>query len=557
MRALALPFLLFCVFVCSFAQTTEPGQFTLAGTVVNSKTGEPLRRARVSITGVRSNRPGVGAAAADRLSAPDPPLIKSALTDTGGAFRFTALPGGNYFIHASKPEFSNQDSEEQTGSASLLLEENKQNVTLRLSPLGVIEGKVVDQNNLPVRGANIVLLSQQVVAGFRETVVSRNVSTDDRGMFRLWNVQPGRYFLKAAGKSGGTSSLVIDRVSYLPVETFAPAYFGGGSALESARPIEIGAASDVHTDLTVTMEPGYRIRGTLTGFLRRQAVVFTLLRGDEEIPAGAAAINMENGQFEINDVAPGSYTLRASQGTEMRGETAVMVAGNDLNGARVTITPAVDVPYSVRITDMPKEVKDPETGQLFSLDRMDFESSCSVELHSGRQSRTDAPGRPRGEPNVLHSVWPGSYQALIECVAAYVTSATSGAQDLLINPNITIQAGAPPPQIDIVAHFGGGSVSGKMILKEAAKPGGGAGVLLVPEFSTSTGPRMIPANGIGKEVYFSFEPLAPGDYVAYGFSRTRDLEYGNAEFLKTLVGGKRIQIGPEGKTDLVIDTVIP
>ncbi len=47
------------------------------------------------------------------------------------------------------------------------LENSREGVRLRLSPLGVIEGKVVDQDGEPVGGVNIVAVTRAVQDGRR------------------------------------------------------------------------------------------------------------------------------------------------------------------------------------------------------------------------------------------------------------------------------------------------------------------------------------------------------------------------------------------------------
>jgi len=63
---------------------------SISGTVIDSATGEPVKRAQVKIThfgGDHILRPG---------ETPPPPLIRSVLTDATGAFRFDGVPDGDY-----------------------------------------------------------------------------------------------------------------------------------------------------------------------------------------------------------------------------------------------------------------------------------------------------------------------------------------------------------------------------------------------------------------------------------------------------------------------------
>ncbi len=120
---------------------------------------------------------------------------------------------------------------------------------LKLSPLGALEIKVVYQNDEPLRGVNIIALQVQINDGLRDTNSARSVATDDRDLYRLCNSQPGRYYIKAASKSGGTYRYVGDNTpNYGSWQSFAPVYSGGGRTLYSATPILIESGSQSSAD---------------------------------------------------------------------------------------------------------------------------------------------------------------------------------------------------------------------------------------------------------------------------------------------------------------------
>src|SRR5579884_1459967 len=122
------------------AQTTTASgaaQYTLSGTVVNSVTGEPVRRALVEIyLGGR----------------------QSMLTDGSGHFEFTDLPPGQTSVRVHKPGFfADQDVNVVQGAPALIdVGSNTAPVVLKLIPEGVITGRVEDRysegiDNLPIR----------------------------------------------------------------------------------------------------------------------------------------------------------------------------------------------------------------------------------------------------------------------------------------------------------------------------------------------------------------------------------------------------------------------
>ena len=147
----------------AFAQPSA-GPFSLAGTVTNSQTGEPIHRAFVQIV---SQRPS-----AVNNSIP------SVFTDVSGAFQWDGLPPGDYLVLARKPQFDPKDS-----PASVELVRSTADLKLKLSPLSVVTGKVTDRTGSPVRQVRVMMLSTAVERGFRRIRTERSASTDDRGPF--------------------------------------------------------------------------------------------------------------------------------------------------------------------------------------------------------------------------------------------------------------------------------------------------------------------------------------------------------------------------------------
>lgn len=150
-------------------------------------------------------------------------------------------------------------------------------------------------------------------------------------------------------------------------------------------------------------------------------------------------------------------------------------------------------------------------------------------------------GSAADEESSSGGVFSGRYRVNINCMGGYVVSAVSSGSDLLASPEITVQPGQPP--IEINMRPGGG-----LHVKLTNPPAPRTGVLLVPAFSGSTGP--VP--GLAGEEYLAedaeihFVGLAPGDYLAYALADLQSLEYRSPEFLHGLTGGTSVHI-EEGK----------
>jgi uncharacterized protein (DUF2141 family) len=532
-----------CLMAGIVGQESGP-QYSVAGVVVSSQTGETIKRAQVIVLHFDEAR---------RV-----PVTFSTFTDSAGAFRFSAVPAGNYRLSAEKPGFDADSTEgpaRATGEMNLTA--SVEDVRLKLSPLGVITGTVVDQTGQPMRGVNMIALSQQMADGMRRAQQVRSVVTDDRGVYRMWHFRPGKYYVKAAGKSGATF-LYAGETSprYQSDEAFALTYFGGSETLDTAQAIHIEAGTEARADLSLTMKPAYKIRGSLGNFVPRRTVKFELLIGDGDVSASRVSVNGDTGTFEIQDVLAGSYTVRVTQG-ETSAEVPITVGHGDVNGFAVQLSPAVNILIHRQLTNPSKE---PESGA--SVAQRFLTGFCSVFLHppglragpsyTGQPGSSSAAYRRGPDELVLSGVLPGTYAAVIRCYGGYARSVTFGTQELLANPVLTIQPGTVPPPMEIMVTRGGGTILGTLEI-EGGKKDTAISILLVPQFAPSTGPQMIQA---GNSVNFQFGSLAPGLYAAYAFSEMREIEYRNPAFLQTLTGGVNVEVEDNQEKTMTITRLV-
>src|ERR1017187_896688 len=80
----------------------QDSKFTLGGTVTNSQTGEPIKRALVTLDSFSAPRAPASRDAIGRLRPSPPPLVGTAFTDAAGSFRFDNLAAGDYSASARK-----------------------------------------------------------------------------------------------------------------------------------------------------------------------------------------------------------------------------------------------------------------------------------------------------------------------------------------------------------------------------------------------------------------------------------------------------------------------
>lgn len=112
------------------------------------------------------------------------------VTNSSGEFSFDRLPAGFHVVQAVAESLMRTPSGTSAQTVTLLRGEKRENIVLRLSHGGSVEGFVSDANGSRVEGADV----QLYVANTGERsmdVKSLNARTDVTGYFRIWGIKVG------------------------------------------------------------------------------------------------------------------------------------------------------------------------------------------------------------------------------------------------------------------------------------------------------------------------------------------------------------------------------
>ncbi len=444
--------------------------FCIGGTVVNALTGEPLARAAVTTP------------------------QSATMTDAAGAFHFCGLPAGAYYANAERPGFA------PTG-VRVTVGPSRDDALIRLQPLTVVSGKVLDADDRPLENALVQLLSISTHDGRRKVKVQSAVTTDDRGEYRLAGVAPGRYLLRAAGWQGPTASEKPPDSS----RNFAPVYYGGAPDLASATPVTVEAGRDVGADFSVTLETSYSIHGKLAGFSAVLPTKIELLGPEGDLSAAPFTLNAATGVFQVGNVAPGSYILRATQGEgdqRLRGEQALQVGSADVDDVLLTLAGAVVLKGAVRTADATGSSSQPP--------------SCAVQLSPAGASMSEEAAiesstGDRGELEIA-GLLPGRYRLRMDCANGYIAAAHAGETDLLAQDELLISSGMAPPPLEAVLNTDGATVDVTASPEAEGEPLT-AWLALVPDSGNELHIRFTILKG-----KVSISGVAPGDYHVFAWT---------------------------------------
>jgi protocatechuate 3,4-dioxygenase beta subunit len=290
---------------------------------LTADTNAPVRRAQVRISGSDI-------------------LPKTAVTDADGRYEFRDLPAGRFTLTASKAGFVTinygQTRPFEAGKALELAEGQALDKADFTIPRGsAISGRIVDEFGEPIADAQVSAMRSTWMNGRRRLQsTGRMAQTNDLGQYRIYGLPPGEYYVSATVGAGAAEMVMVERVAATfvaaggsssggpsasdPRSGYAPTYYPGTPNGHEAQKIALSIGQEMTSaDFSLLPVRLVRITGTVIGSDGRPlegAMISSAPRNSAEaahvlFPIGGSARTDKNGNFTLNNVAPGEYTLTA------------------------------------------------------------------------------------------------------------------------------------------------------------------------------------------------------------------------------------------------------
>ncbi|MEX2260908.1 MAG: carboxypeptidase regulatory-like domain-containing protein [Bryobacteraceae bacterium] len=527
----------------SAQQPSQQDACRLEGRILHHTTGQPIRKATVTLIGAAGQRQSWAATSGD-----------------GGGFLFENIPPGRYQLAAERNGFVRQSYGARAGSPvgtpiTLDTGQRMEGLEFKLTPQAVIVGKVVDEEGEPVTGSQIMVLRQGAYqrTGGGRMAPSGGQASNDLGEFRVANLAPGRYIVSATSRGGMfRGRRAIRASSEGPEERQVTTYYPGVTNAASATAIEVAPGQEVPGILIqIRKAQVFHVSGRLSGVGENPSRSFRISlmpRTRFASPfgrGGGFGVVQPDGTFDIQGVQAGSYDLcvfRMIQGRQpMAARVPVVVSGANVEGllvpvgAPLVLTGTVKMENSEEITGMRGNIMlRPSEG--FAM------NNASANVQADGTFRMESVGRDK------YSL---TFFRLPD--GTFVRSARMGNLEVLDKGlDLTLVEVAPP--IEIVLSTKGGMVDGTVVVD--GQPAPGRPVTLIPEPMRPDRPDLFKTANTDQSGAFSFSAIAPGEYTLYAWEENIDDSLFDPDFIKLFSDkGKRVTVRENGQSGAQLTVV--
>ncbi|HET9280780.1 MAG TPA: carboxypeptidase-like regulatory domain-containing protein [Candidatus Angelobacter sp.] len=524
-------------------QAPQPG--IVEGTVINAQNSRTIPRASVNLVGTEGGS-------------------KSTRADGSGHFIFQQVEPGHYKLMAERQGFfSDQHKREYQPIFEVAAGEHIKNMAVRLMPTAVVSGEIVDEFNDTLKNVEVKLLAKEMRLGQMYLRDAGHALTDDRGQYRISGFRPGKYYLVAEYKANEAAmqtfkldlaERIMDRTPRSAGETepfqlqmpdtpnqsftYPPLFYPGSGDFQQAQQLQLKPGDELPANFIFVSAPVVSIKGRvvngMTGAPAQNATAAAYWTDYIQGEGLQAKVSPKDGTFEINDVAPGLYKLRASftqDGQMYEGEQTVEVGVHGAQNVDVAAMPEFAVAGHVTVVSdgrtVIKRVPVEFVGEGLML-RVQA-SANSPEFKFDAQLRPDRRYRVNalrlGQDYYLKSVLVSGHEVPPDNL---VVSGYRGDLELVLSP-------------------AGGHIEGTLFDGHDQTTRGS--ILLVPDLPDPGPPELFRRTSAGTDGKFIFRGVAPGSYRMVAMeSPELDDQVNDPDFAKKVVGrGDSISVAENGK----------
>ena len=514
--------------VLAFGQSTDSPkssdtekQFSaVAGEVLRLDTGEPLKKAQVTLH----------SHAGDGFSA-------YRVTDDQGRFSIENIPTGAYRLEVSRNGFvDNEYGQKKSGRSGAILTlspgQHLTDLVFKMTRSAAISGHVYDEDGEPIPHAEVMCYRASRLQGKEERTDNyQPVATNDLGEFRIFDLRPGRYYVVAIYHLSLNVGFRMGNLHREVESSYPSTYYPNTTDPAKAIAIAVNGGDEIQAiDFQIRPARFVTVSGRVTNTVpappHTTAEVYLVSRASGLAEAKQSlydSTDLKDGQFAIHNVPPGLYTLSASwtdRGVPERysGRRSLEVGNTDLDGVVVTIAPGVNVSGRVVWEGSPTVDTQELAVWLHNVDE---------NFPYYRQQLPKADGS-----FVLKNITEGTYRPRVDMQRMqqdtfYMKSARYGTLSVS-DSGFTVQPGGDL-RLEITLSSRTAQVNGTVLTSDSF-PASGVTVVLIPEAARRSLREYYRYATTDQNGRFSIKGITPGDYKLFSWDSEGGNEWSDSEW---------------------------
>lgn len=514
-RHLILP-ILFALLTIPVCAQEEAATGAINGRVVNER-GEGMPGASVMLRAVGTLNQG-----------------RSTITDAEGNFRFEGLEPALYQINGYAPAYILQSTGSDGAGPYHRIGDS---VRLEFIKGGVITGTVTNAAGEPVTGIRVRAFRVRDARGkglqnMQFGSVER--PTDDRGIYRIYGLNPGTYVVIAGGGSNQS-------FQFNPFETDVPIY-SPSSTRDTATEYTVRSGEETTADIRYRSESGHTVSGTVKMAGTNGAAIMVMSNDGMIIPTSNGFQPPGARGFAINGLGDGEYTLYAQEmvagsptpttipDISMSDPKRITIKGADVTGIELVPKPLAAISgvialepskapecqgkrkpaFGETLVEFQRHEKDAE---LIAPFMRSLPSNTTPNQKGAFSLRNLAPARYRFNPRFYARYWYLQSISLGASGTAATNARTTPARtDAAANWTV-VKSGDQVSNLTITLAEGAASIRGKIAVAEGASIPTGLFVYLAPaEREKAEDVLRYFVTEVNADGAFALNNLPPGKY---------------------------------------------
>jgi hypothetical protein len=536
--------------------TAQQAQRKVQGKVVQGD-GQGIRKVKVTLTGQQQY---------------------SAVTDENGQFTVEGVEAGRYVVRLERSGYAPHQKANRERQIEVAAEQDTVDLVFHMVAAGVLSGKIVDLDGDPLRNFGVQAMASNTDSTGRAPNQLQGAVTNDLGEYRIPDVPPGKYFVRATPEANevppptpGEKEIAKGRLAY------APTYFPGTLDKQQAAAVEVLAGATATADFGVQTSRVYRVSGTVIGLNWPPMPKPTETEGEGQIAVMLASAGMgqiflmgksgemkqqrfaRDGKFEFTNVLPGTYQAQVmifsisgmSPSVKMQKIRApIEVNGSDIDDLQLQVDAGGDVSGKFRAEGDEKIDWKELNVSLLEVPEPGSENA-PFGMRGGGMSMVKQDGSFE-----IKDASAGEYQLYVgansDKFRDYYTKSVLVHGQEVADTGFTV---GPGTVLDVVISAKGAAIEGTVV-DGAGKPVPDARVVTVPGSGKLGRPDAYQSGQTDEKGHFLLRGINPGEFLVLAFEGTQGNSYRTPEFAQKYESqGEKVQLDEGVRKSVVLKLI--